>query len=132
MTNRRIVLASRPIGEPTDDDFRLESDLPLPKPEPGQMLVKNLYLSVDPYMRGRMSDRPSYARPVGIGEVMVGGTVGRVVESLADGYAPGDLVVGYGGWQEYSIFDTKGRQQVLKVSESLPPSTALGVCGMPA
>jgi NADPH-dependent curcumin reductase CurA len=95
------------------------------------MLVENLYLSVDPYMRGRMSDRPSYARPVDIGEVMVGGTVGRVIESLADGYAAGDLVVGYGGWQKYSILESKARQLVLKVPDSPPPSTALGVCGMP-
>jgi NADPH-dependent curcumin reductase CurA len=129
--NRRIILASRPVGEPTNENFRLEADLPLSNPGPGQMLVQNLYLSIDPYMRGRMSDRPSYARPVGVGEVMVGGTVGRVVESLADDFAPGDLVVGYGGWQEYSILESRGRQPVLKVPESPPPSTALGVCGMP-
>src|SRR5580658_1009628 len=76
--NRRIVLASRPAGEPTPENFRLEADLQGPEPASGQILVKNLALSIDPYMRGRMSDRPSYARPVGIGEVMVGGTVGRV------------------------------------------------------
>ena len=67
------------------------------------MLVRNLYLSVDPYMRGRMSDRASYAKPVQIGEVMVGGTVGQVVESNVEGFQPGDLVVGYGGWQEYAL-----------------------------
>jgi NADPH-dependent curcumin reductase len=128
--NRRIVLASRPAAEPTAENFSLETDLALPEPGSGEMLVKNLYLSVDPYMRGRMSDRASYARPVALGEVMVGGTVARVVTSRADGYAPGDVVVGYGGWQDYAIFSTKDRQ-LLKVDPSLPISTALGVCGMP-
>jgi NADPH-dependent curcumin reductase len=128
--NRRIVLASRPQGEPTEQNFRLERDLPVPEPGPGQMLVRNLYLSIDPYMRGRMSDRASYARPVALGEVMVGGTVGRVVASKAQGYAQGELVVGYGGWQDYAILDANDRQ-VMKVDPVLPPSTALGVCGMP-
>ena len=102
----------------------------MPEPGAAQMLVKNLYLSVDPYMRGRMSDRASYARPVGIGEVMVGGTVARVVTSNAEGYAAGDIVVGYGGWQDYSLFKADDRQ-VMKVDPSLSISTALGVCGMP-
>jgi NADPH-dependent curcumin reductase CurA len=128
--NRRIVLASRPTGEPTPENFRLEADLPLPEPSKGQMLVKHLHLSIDPYMRGRMSDRASYARPVGIGELMVGGTVGRVVKSAADGYASGDIVVGYGGWADHALFDASDRQ-VMKVDTSLPISTALGVCGMP-
>jgi NADPH-dependent curcumin reductase CurA len=128
--NRRIVLASRPAGEPTPENFRLEADLPVPEPASGQILVKNLALSIDPYMRGRMSDRPSYARPVGIGEVMVGGTVGRVVKSAADGYKPGDLAVGYGGWQDHALFGASDRQ-VMRVDASLPMSTALGVCGMP-
>ncbi|HEX4478409.1 MAG TPA: NADP-dependent oxidoreductase, partial [Polyangiaceae bacterium] len=107
--NRRIVLASRPVREPTEDNFRVDTTVPIPKPEPGQMLVKNLFLSVDPYMRGRMSDRPSYAKPVEIGEVMIGGTVARVVESNAEGYAPGDVLVGYGGWQDYALFDAASR-----------------------
>jgi NADPH-dependent curcumin reductase len=127
--NRRIVLASRPAAEPVPDNFRLET-LPIPEPGAAQMLVKNLYLSVDPYMRGRMSDRASYARPVAIGEVMVGGTVGRVVSSNVEGYAPGEIVVGYGGWQDYALFNA-GDRQVMKVDPSLPISTALGVCGMP-
>jgi NADPH-dependent curcumin reductase CurA len=127
--NRRIVLASRPTTEPVPDNFRLET-APVPEPGASQMLVKNLFLSVDPYMRGRMSDRASYARPVGIGEVMVGGTVGRVVSSKADGYASGDIVVGYGGWQDYALLHANDRQ-VMKVDPSLPISTALGVCGMP-
>jgi NADPH-dependent curcumin reductase len=128
--NRRIVLASRPTGEPTPENFRLEADAPVLEPASGQMLVKNLFLSIDPYMRGRMSDRASYARPVGIGEVMVGGTVGRVVKSAADGYANGDIVVGYGGWQDHALFDAADRQ-VMRVDAALPISTAVGVCGMP-
>ncbi|MBM4363826.1 MAG: NADP-dependent oxidoreductase [Deltaproteobacteria bacterium] len=128
-SNRRIVLASRPDGEPTAECFRLET-APVPVPGPGQLLVKNEFLSIDPYMRGRMSDRASYARPVAIGEVMVGGTVGRVVESRAESFAPGDAVVGYGGWQEHSILDVQDRQ-VMKVDDTLPLSTALGVRGMP-
>jgi NADPH-dependent curcumin reductase CurA len=129
MMNRQVVLASRPSGEPTEDNFRLEKGV-IPEPRPGQLLVKNLYLSVDPYMRGRMSDRASYARPVAIGDVMVGGTVGRVVTSKAEGYAPGEIVVGYGGWQDYALFDAADRQ-VMKVDPSLPISTAVGVRGMP-
>ena len=80
-TNRRIVLASRPQGEPTPADFRLEN-LAIPVPGDGEVLLRNVYLSLDPYMRGRMSDAPSYAAPVALGEVMVGGTVSRVVSSL--------------------------------------------------
>jgi hypothetical protein len=95
MTERaqRIVLASRPVGEPTLDNFRLE-ELPIPQPGPGQMLLRTRWLSLDPYMRGRMSDAPSYAKPVGIGEVMEGGTVGEVVTSNVSGFTKGDIVVG--------------------------------------
>jgi len=129
MENRRIVLASRPEGEPESGNFRLET-AEAPEPGPGRVLVKNLYLSIDPYMRGRMSDRASYAKPVGIGEVMVGGTVGRVLKSNAKGISPGDVLVGYGGWQDYAVFDPTSRD-VLPVSGDLPLSTALGVVGMP-
>ena len=134
-TNRRFVLASRPEGEPTEQNFRLETQ-PVPKPGENELLVKNLWLSVDPYMRGRMSDRASYAKPVGIGEVMVGGTVGRVEKSRSSSFSEGDIVVGYGGWQEYSVLqgDATGAAQVFKVpsgAEDPPISTALGVCGMP-
>jgi NADPH-dependent curcumin reductase CurA len=128
--NRRIVLASRPTGEPTPENFRLEAGAPIPEPASGQLLVKNLFLSIDPYMRGRMSDRASYARPVAIGDVMVGGSVGRVVKSAANAHAIGDIVVGYGGWQDFALFDASDRQ-VMKVDPSLPISTALGVRGMP-
>jgi N-terminal domain of oxidoreductase len=92
-TVQRIVLASRPVGEPTLDNFRLE-ELPIPQPGPGQMLLRTLWLSLDPYMRGRMSDAPSYAKPVGIGDVMEGGTVSEVVASNVPRFAKSDVVVG--------------------------------------
>ena len=100
MTERaqRIVLASRPVGEPTLDNFRVE-EMSISQPGPGQMLLRTRWLSLDPYMRGRMSDAPSYAKPVGIGEVMEGGTVSDVVTSNMSGFAKGDIVVGRTGWQ---------------------------------
>ncbi len=126
--NRRIVLASRPVGEPKPTDFRLES-APVPEPGPGQVLLRTLWLSLDPYMRGRMSDAKSYAKPVGIGEVMTGGTVGEVVRSNDPKFAPGDLALGMGGWQEYAVLDGK---ELRKVDPAAAPlSTALGVLGMP-
>jgi NADPH-dependent curcumin reductase len=126
--NRRIVLAARPQGRPTADNFRLE-EAPVPDPGAGQMLCRTIYLSLDPYMRGRMSDAPSYAGSVEVGEVMVGGTVGRVVRSNLDGFAAGDFVVGYGGWQNYALF---GAGEAQKVDPAIAPiSTALGVLGMP-
>jgi hypothetical protein len=128
MENRRVVLVSRPEGEPEPANFRVET-AEAPEPEPGRVLVRNLYLSIDPYMRGRMSDRASYAKPVSIGSVMVGGTVGRVVKSNAAGIAVGEFMVGYGGWQDYSVFDPK-EVSVLRVPSGLPLSTALGVAGM--
>jgi hypothetical protein len=128
-TNRRWVLASRPVDEPSADNFRLESG-PVPEPDDGQVLVQNLYLSIDPYMRGRMSDRASYARPLEIGELMIGGTVGRVIASKTPDHQVSDLLVGYGGWQDYALFSA-GDRQVLRVDPDLPPTTALGVCGMP-
>jgi NADPH-dependent curcumin reductase len=130
MTERsqRIVLASRPVGEPTLDNFRLE-ELPIPQPRPGQMLLCTRWLSLDPYMRGRMSDAPSYAKPVGIGEVMEGGTVSDVVTSNVSGFAKGDIVVGRTGWQTHVLSDSSGLQRVDPTRA--PISTALGVLGMP-
>ena len=87
-TAARIVLASRPVGEPTSDNFRLE-EFPIQQPGPGQMLLRTLWLSLDPYMRGRMSDAPSYAKPVGIGDVMEGGTVSEVVASNVPRFVKG-------------------------------------------
>ena len=126
--NRRIVLASRPVGEPKPTDFRLES-APASEPGPGQVLLRTLWLSLDPYMRGRMSDAKSYAKPVGIGEVMTGGIVGEVVRSSDPKFAPGDLALGMGGWQEYAVVDGKELRKVDPAAA--PPSTALGVLGMP-
>ena len=127
-TARRIVLASRPAGEPTLDNFRLEQ-VPIPQPGPGQMALRTLWLSLDPYMRGRMSDAPSYAAPVGIGDVMEGGTVSEVVASNVPRFAKGDILVGRTGWQTHALSDGSGLQRVDPARA--PISTALGILGMP-
>ncbi|MGL4280760.1 MAG: NADP-dependent oxidoreductase, partial [Albidovulum sp.] len=101
-TNRKIVLNSRPVGEPTDANFRLEVE-ELGAPKAGEMLVKNHYLSLDPYMRGMMSDLDSYAEPVAIGGTMIGFTVSEVLASRRDGVKAGDWLLTYGGWQEHAI-----------------------------
>lgn len=126
--NRRIVLAQRPQGAPTPNDFRLE-ELPIPTPGEGEVLLRTLYLSLDPYMRGRMSDAPSYAPPTAVGDVMVGGTVGRVEASRHPDYQEGDLVVAYSGWQDYAISDGAGLTKLAPGMSHL--SHALGVLGMP-
>ncbi|HYE51280.1 MAG TPA: NADP-dependent oxidoreductase [Azospirillaceae bacterium] len=126
--NRRIVLASRPVGAPTEENFRLE-EAPVPAPGPGEMLLRTVWLSLDPYMRGRMSTAKSYAQPVEIGGVMVAGTVARVVESNADGFAPGDLVLSQSGWQEYAVAGPKAVQKLDPAA--FPVSLALGTLGMP-
>ena len=126
--NRRIVLASRPKGYPKDSDFNLV-ETPIEDPGPGEALVRAHYLSLDPYMRGRMSDTPSYVPPLEIGGVIVGGIVGEVVRSNSEAFAVGDIVEGRLGWQEYGMArpDT-----VRKVPFSdIPMSTALGILGMP-
>jgi NADPH-dependent curcumin reductase len=126
--NHRVVLAARPKGEPQDTDFRLEQ-APVPQPADRQVLLRILYLSLDPYMRGRMNEGPSYAPPVAIGEVMEGGTVAEVIDSRSPPWQPGDLVLSYSGWQEYAVADAEGLR---KLDPSLAPvSTALGVLGMP-
>ena len=126
--NRQIVLAARPHGEPTGSDFKLV-ETPALEPGPGQMLLRTLYLSLDPYMRGRISAGPSYAPPTEIGEVMGGGTVCRVEESHVEGFQVGDIVAAFTGWQEYALSDGKG---VRKIDPSaVPITTALGVLGMP-
>lgn len=126
--NRKIVLNSRPIGAPTAANFHLEEQK-IPVPSDGQMLLRTLYLSLDPYMRGRMSDAPSYAAPVPVGDVMVGGTVSRVEASLHPDYQPGDLVLGYSGWQEYDISNGTGLTRL--DARMTHPSLALGILGMP-
>ncbi|MBU2894790.1 NADP-dependent oxidoreductase [Colwellia sp. D2M02] len=126
--NRQIVLASRPFGAPTADNFNtIETDRPQPKE--GEVLLRTVYLSLDPYMRGRMSDAKSYADPVEINEVMVGGSVCRVEVSNHSKYQVGDWVVAFGGWQDYSISDG---ENLLKLDRNIPnPSYALGILGMP-
>lgn len=126
--NRRIVLAGRPHGAPAAGDLCMEQQ-PADAPGPGEVLCRTIYLSLDPYMRGRMSDAPSYAPSVEVGGLMVGGTVGRVVESRSDELAVGDFVQGYGGWQDYWV----ARPAALRRLDpsAAPISTALGVLGMP-
>lgn len=126
--NRRFVLAERPKGEPDENTLRLEAE-DAPTPGKGQMLLRNEYLSLDPYMRGRMSDAPSYAAPVAIGAVMVGGTVAEVVSSDVAGFAQGDWVQAFGGWQDYALSDGAGVINMGKSPDN--PSWALGVLGMP-
>ena len=126
--NRRFVLAERPVGLPTEDTLRLE-ETDMPEPAEGEIVAQTLYLSLDPYMRGRMNDAPSYTPPVAIGGVMDGGTVGQVIASRSNAFAEGDIVVGYGGWQEFFKLEA---DQARKVDPAIAPiSTALGVLGMP-
>ena len=128
LKNRRIVLASRPVGEPRPENFRLVESEIEDAPRQG-LLLRTLWLSLDPYMRGRMSDAASYAKPVAIGEVMEGGTVSQVVSSTVRGFSPGDCVMGYTGWQDYAQSDGAGLR---KIDPTIAPiSTALGVLGMP-
>src|SRR6516225_1571005 len=126
--NRQILLKSRPEGAPGLDNFELV-ERPMPQAGEGEVLMRIRYLSLDPYMRGRMSDAKSYARPAQIGEPMVGGTVADIVSSRHAGFSNGDIVLGYGGWQEYAVSDGKGLRKLDPATA--PPSTALGVLGMP-
>jgi len=129
--NKRFVLASRPSGEPTPANFRLE-EAPLPALNNGEVLVRHHYLSLDPYMRGRMNEGKSYAQPQPLNAVMIGGTVGEVVESRHPGYKAGDHVVGMGGWQLYSAVSAAQAGVLRKVDTSrVPISAYLGAVGMP-
>ena len=126
--NRRLVLASRPQGTPTAQNFRLEGG-EIPTPGEGQVLLRTLYLSLDPYMRNLMDEvGPGYAPPVPVGELMVGGTVNRVVTSRHPKFHAGDLVLGNAGWQDYALSDG---QDLLPLGEQAQPSLALGGLGMP-
>src|SRR5712692_6901503 len=125
---KRVVLVSRPVGEPKASDFRVE-EYALPTPGDGQVLLRTIWLSLDPYMRGRMSDGPSYAAPVPIGGVMEGGTVCAVIASDNPGFPTRDPVLSRGGWQTHALSDGK---DLRKVDPSLGPvSSAVGVLGMP-
>ncbi|NSX04740.1 NADP-dependent oxidoreductase [Cupriavidus gilardii] len=127
-TYKRIVLASRPSGAVSPDNFRLE-EVPVPELADGQVLVRNHYLSLDPYMRGRMNEGKSYATPQPLNEVMIGGTVGEVVASRNPRYAVGDKVLGMFGWQEMGVSDGSGMQKV--DTSRIPLSAYLGAVGMP-
>jgi NADPH-dependent curcumin reductase len=126
--NRQVLLKSRPEGMPSLDNFEL-TQAPVPEPGEGQVLMRILYLSLDPYMRGRMSAAKSYAAPATVGRAMVGGTVAEVVQSLNPDFASGDIVLGYGGWQEYALLSGAGLRKL--DPKMAPVSTALGVLGMP-
>lgn len=126
--NQKILLASRPQGMPTKDNF-IFTEAPMPEIGTGQVLVRTLYLSVDPYMRGRMSDRKSYVPPYRLNEVITGGIVGEVIQSKTNEFAEGDYVIGNLGWQRYNAADAA---EVRKIDPAMAPiSTHLGVLGMP-
>jgi NADPH:quinone reductase len=130
--NKQILLAARPVGFPKESDFRLV-ETPVPSPKDGEFRVKTLWLSLDPYMRGRMSDAPSYAPPVQLGDVMTGIAAGVVEESNHPNYKTGDFVTGNCGWQQFAVSDGRG---TMKVDSSVAPLSAylgvLGVTGMTA
>src|ERR1700716_3918367 len=125
---KRIVLAARPVGEPKLSDFRIE-EFAVPTPAAGEVLLRTIWLSLDPYMRGRMSDGPSYATPVPVDGVMEGGTVSEVIASNNPAFAKGDVVLSRAGWQTHAISDGKA---LAKIDPKIAPiSTAVGVLGMP-
>src|SRR5580698_10522730 len=127
-TLRQFRLAARPVGLPKESDFNLVES-PIPALESNEVLVKTLYLSVDPYMRGRITGVRTYADPVNIGDVMVGGNVGQVIESRDRKLLPGDFVAGYWGWQDQVVAPANHLQ---KLDPNLAPVSAiLGVLGMP-
>ena len=128
MTNRRVTLAARPEGVPKDSDFQIVEE-PVPVPGDEELLLRTIYLSLDPYMRGRISAARSYAASVEIGQTMVGATVSSVVASNHPKFEPGQLVLGYSGWQDYEISNGKGLTLLDPNTGSI--STALGVMGMP-
>ncbi|GAA4835850.1 NADP-dependent oxidoreductase [Garicola koreensis] len=128
LTNHRIRLGSRPHGEPRPEDFHHDS-AHVGSPDSGQVLLRTKYLSLDPYVRGMMSTAKSYVTPLEVGDVIVGGTVSEVVESAADDFKPGDVVLSFGGWQQYSV-EPATRLRKLE-PQAAPLSTALGVLGMP-
>src|SRR5712691_3498422 len=128
VTTRRVILKSRPVGAPKPSDFEIVEQ-PLPAPKDGEMLCRTIYLSLDPYMRGRISGVKSYAKGVDPGELMVGGTVGEVMESKHPSFKPGDFVQGYDGWQTHAVSNGAGVRKL--DPKQAPISTALGVLGMP-
>jgi NADPH-dependent curcumin reductase len=131
LTNQQILLDNRPLGEATASNFKLVNSL-VPELHNGQVLVRHHFLSLDPYMRGRMNSSKSYAAPQPLGAVMIGGTVGEVAESRHPQFAVGDKVVGMGGWQEYSVVNADEPGALRKVDAAgIPLSAYLGAVGMP-
>lgn len=131
ISNKQIHLVSRPEGEARVDNFKLV-EAPVGEPQDGQVLVRNHFLSLDPYMRGRMNDAKSYAKPQPLDAVMQGGTAGEVIASKHPGYHPGDTVVGFGGWQQYTMVDAATPGVMRKVDATrIPLSAYLGAVGMP-
>jgi NADPH:quinone reductase len=127
MQNKEIRLASRPVGLPTLDNFRLV-DADTPQPNDGEVLVSSLYVSVDPYLRGRMREGRSYIPPFEVGQVIESGGIGKVIESRSSKFQPGEIVTGQFGWRLYNVSKADG---LMKVSPGVPVTTALGVLGMP-
>src|SRR6185369_17247957 len=127
MQNKEIRLASRPAGVPTLEHFQFV-DTDVPKPADGEVLVRMLYISVDPYLRGRMRDRKSYVQPFEVGHVIESGAVGEVIESKSPNFEAGDVVTGMFGWRKYDVAKADG---LMRVIPGVSPSTALGVLGMP-
>ena len=127
-TNRRVVLAERPKGMPDKNTLRIE-EVDIPQASEGEMLLRTIYLSLDPYMRGRMNDTKSYAEPVKIGEVMTGQVVAEVISSNLDGFESGDTVLSASGWQDYAISD--GTEVMNLGKDPKNPSWSLGILGMP-
>src|SRR4051812_22830623 len=122
MTSREIRLARRPVGEPVPEDFEVAT---VDVADDGDVVVRNIVMSVDPYMRGRMSEAKSYATPYEIGQVMYGGAVGRVVSAQADGFAEGDLVLHSKGWREVAVLSASEAQRA-SLPAGVPPSALLG------
>ena len=128
LQNQQIILAERPRGMPDESHLRLQS-APMPEPDEGELLLKTIYLSLDPYMRGRMNDGPSYATPVNVGDVMGAGTISQVVQSRSDSFTEGDFVLSGSGWQAFAVAQERS---VYKLDPELAPiSTGVGVLGMP-
>jgi NADPH-dependent curcumin reductase CurA len=127
MQNREIRLASRPVGMPTEDNFKI-TDADVPEPNDGEVLVRTLYISVDPYLRGRMREERSYVAPFEVGQVIESGAVGEVVESHSPKFQQGDIVTGMFGWRLFNVAKPEG---LMKISPGVPITTALGVLGMP-
>ena len=128
LTNRRILLAARPEGVPQSSDFSMISE-PVPEPGEGEIVSRTIYLSLDPYMRGRMNEGKSYAAPVEIGETMCGGTVSQVLKSNNPNFASDDYILTYDGWQEYAVSNGKGARN-LDPTQS-PISTSVRFLLMP-